>query len=321
MTKEVKIMSVSLNNWRGQTREVRFDGQSAMVSGRNHSGKSSVMNAFLWCVLGFDSEDRSNYLLFDNTVEQTHDNAVPAEVEVVLDVDGTRTALKRVASQGWMRRRGTDTYERNGSDTYTFFLDGIERSARQFEQDIEYTFGAPKDKLKIMLNLSYFMSLDWKTQRKHLGDIIGDVCWDDYNGDYSLIMSELGRFSVEELKEKYKAMLRPLKDSLEKLPVMIDTLKSNLPSQEDIDAAEAERVRVDAEIANVQKMISDKASSVQEYSDRRVRELREIARLEEELDKERRDYLHMIEDDPALMEAEKKLSAVKYPVEQYHAEC
>ena len=155
----VKLNRLTLTNWRGQTKTISPNGDSVVISGKNHSGKSSVMNAFLWCVLGTDHLDRANYLLFDNTIEQTHDNAVPAEVEMELMVDDMNITLKRVATQGWVRRRGTDTYERSGSDNYSFFVDGIERSATQYKADIEEFFGVSTEKLKIILNLNYFLSL------------------------------------------------------------------------------------------------------------------------------------------------------------------
>lgn len=300
--KEIRIIRISLNSWRGQTREVVFDGKNAVISGRNHSGKSSVMNAFLWCVTGFDSEDRSNYLLFDDRVEQTHENSVPAEVEVTLDVDGENTIIRRVATQGWVRRRGTDTYERNGSDNYTFFVDGVERSAGQFAQDMEYIFGAPKDKLKIMLNLAYFISLDWKAQRKHLGDIIGEVTESDFTDAdrFGFIFSDLQRFSIDEIRDKYKALLRPLKESMQRLPIEIETMQGNLPSLEGVEEAKKRKAEIDAEIDSIDRTIADKAAAVSEWTERRITILREISALEESVERGRREYVRTIEDDPEL---------------------
>lgn len=310
--KDIRIISLSLNNWRGQTRTIDFGGSNAVISGCNHSGKSSAMNAFLWCITGFDSEDRSNYLLFDDRVEQTHDNAVPAEVEVRLSVDGEDSALKRVATQGWVRRRGTDIYERDGSDKYTFFLNGIERSSGQFAQDIEYIFGAPKDKLKIMLNLAYFISLDWKVQRKHLGDIIGEVNKSDFKEPirFDFIFNDLSRFSIEEIRGKYKALLCPMKESMQRLPIEIDTIKQNMPSLDGVEEAKAKKAECDAEIDRIDRMIADRSSVYMEASESRIKAIREINVMEESLESGRREYQRMIENSPQMEEARKNLEEV-----------
>ena len=66
--KENIVQKVSLQNWRAQNRDVvLFD--NTVISGKNQSGKSSIFNAFLWVLTGYDSLGRSNFELFDNTVE------------------------------------------------------------------------------------------------------------------------------------------------------------------------------------------------------------------------------------------------------------
>ena len=143
--KQVTIKKIMLENWRAQNRVVEF-GQTNEIRGRNKEGKSSIMNAFLWLVTGYDEMDRLNYQIFDNTVEQTYDNAKPASVEAVLDIDGYEYTFKKTAKQGWSRPRGKSEYERKGTDDYTFYTDGIEVSATQYKSQIESLL-APIDKL------------------------------------------------------------------------------------------------------------------------------------------------------------------------------
>ena len=146
--KEVQIKKLSIENWRAQNKSIEFLGNITEIKGRNESGKSSVMNAFLWLLTGYDEEDRLNYNLFDNTVEQTYENAIPASVEAVFEVNGNEYTFKKTAKQGWSRARGNSEYTRKGTDDYSFFADGIEVSATQYKTMIEGLF-APIDKLKI----------------------------------------------------------------------------------------------------------------------------------------------------------------------------
>lgn len=305
--KDIRIKSIALNNWRGQTKEIILEGRNALVSGRNRSGKSSVLNAFLWCIFGTDEKDRSNYLLFDDRMEQTHDNAIPAEVEVKLIINGDETTLKRVAEQGWVRRRGTDVYERSGSDNYSFFWDGIERSARQFKSDVEEIFGAPEDKLKIMLNLSYFQSLDWKTQRKNLGDIIGEVKESDFKNDYSFMFEQLGRLSVDDIREKYKALLKPVKESTDKLPIEIAALEENLPTLEGLAEKREEVASLEQKVYDIDQRILDRSKELQPLVDKRAQELRVINEKTEALMSEKAEYEMATHMDPTIREAKRAL--------------
>ena len=133
--RKIKLKSLSLVNWRAQSREVVFDGNNAEIHGRNKEGKSTVFNAFLWLLTGYDEYDRSNYNLFDNKVEQTYENAVPASVEGVFDIDSNEYTFKKVAKQGWTRPRNKTDYERKGSDDYSFFVDGRDRETKPITKE------------------------------------------------------------------------------------------------------------------------------------------------------------------------------------------
>ena len=95
--KQIKVKSISLSNFRGQTREVTFkDGRTDIV-GSNGVGKSTIFEAFLSCIRGVDSLNRTNYELYDNRLSFAPENAIPAIVEVVLSVDDKQRILRRQA--------------------------------------------------------------------------------------------------------------------------------------------------------------------------------------------------------------------------------
>lgn len=230
--KEIKLKKLILKNWRGQSRDVEFSNNTE-IRGRNKSGKSSVFNAFLWLILGVDESDRVNYQLFDNRVEQTHDNSKVASVEGTIEFDDVEYVISRTAEVGWTRERGKTEYKRKGTDNYKFYVDSIEKSATDYKKFIEEKF-APIDKLKIMLNIRYFLSLDWKVMRKHLESLVGEIKGSDFQGDYSLIQEDLKKYSMEELKEYYRKQLKPIKENMEKIPEQIKALKATIPSESDI---------------------------------------------------------------------------------------
>ena len=287
--KEVRIKRLSIENWRAQNRVIEFSDITE-IRGRNESGKSTVLNAFLWLMTGYDEEDRLNYQLFNNTVEQTYENAVPASVEAVLDIDGYEYTFKKTAKQGWSRPRGKSKYERKGTDDYSFFIDGIEVSATQYKSQIESLL-APIDKLKIMLNLRYFMMLDWKDMRKQLEAMVGEIESSDFKGDYSTILQDLVKYTPDELKSLYKAKMKPMKASIDSLPVTIETMQTNLPDLTEVEEARKAIDEAKHQIADIDEKVVGAGDFAKPYIDRRNAELSEISKLQEEYNKAQYVYL------------------------------
>ena len=287
--KEIFLKKIVIENWRAQNRTVEFSNITE-IRGRNKEGKSSIMNAFLWLMTGYDEYDRVNYQLFDNTVEQTYENAVPASVEAVLDIDGYEYTFKKTAKQGWSRPRGKSEHERKGTDDYSFFSDGIEVSATQYKSQIESLL-APIDKLKIMLNLRYFLMLDWKEMRKQLGAMVGEIELGDFNGDYSSILQDLIKHTPDELKSKYKQQIAEIKKNTDGLPKAIETLQTNLPDLKEVDEARKSIDEAKQQIADIDEKIVGAGDFAKPYIDKRNAELAEISKLQEEYNKAQTVYL------------------------------
>lgn len=307
--KEIILQKVSLQNWRAQNRDVVLFDDITVISGKNQSGKSSIFNGFLWALTGYDSFGRSNFELFDNTVEQTPENSKKAIVEVVLSIDSEVVKFRREAEIGWVRKRNTSNYERSGSDSYHYFIDDIEHSAKLYNERIEAIFNAPMEKIRIMLNITHFLSLDWKVMRKHLNDIIGELSEKDFTGNYSAIADMLTKYSTEELKEMYKAQMRPIKADIAALPAVIQTLYDSMGQEINCDDIESQIALAKAELAKLDEKVADANKALQPYYDKRNAEQREIADLERELDQRRRE--HDLNESEELVMARKELQNLR----------
>ena len=299
--KTITLKKLTLQDWRAQNKVVEFTDNTE-IRGYNKSGKSSVYNAFLWLFTGCDDMDRSNYNLFDSTIVQTHDTSKIASVEGVFEIDGVEYTLKRTAEIGWARKKGRDEWERKGSDNYKFYIDHIERNAGDYKKTIEDLF-APIDKLKIMLNLQYFLKLDWKDMRRNLQDMVGEISMDDFKGDYSDILNDLRKYSPEEVKVSYKARIKPLKENVGKhgddgkLGIEISTLQSNLPKIEDLTEVQQEIDDAKSQIEMIDKQLLGSSESLQKFIDKRNEELAEISKLQEEYNKAQSVYLSNFNDE------------------------
>lgn len=282
--KKIKLKRLIVDNFRGMSFDYCF-GDRNVISGWNKSGKTTVKNAFLWLLTGSDEDDNTNACLFDKNAPQTKEGVLPVSVTGIFDIDGQETKISRCAKMGWIRKRGAEDYEKKNTDDYTFSIDDIERSATDFRSCVEEMF-APSDKLKCMINIMQFVKNidDWKTQRKLLSDIVGDITWDDFTGDYSELYDELDKYTPDQIREQLRNKLAPINKKLgtgEKkgeMAVELEVLEKKLAAI-DVDAfieAEKELETLKKEREDVQQQIADKSKAIEPVINERNKIMREV---------------------------------------------
>ena len=313
--KKITLKKISVQNFRSKSFEFEF-GERNEIRGKNRSGKSSVKNAFFWLLTGADDLDRTNYNLFDTTIVHTKENSVPTNVTAVLLIDDIEYEVSRTAKMGWTRKRGNDEYERKTSDDYSFAIDGIERSATEFKNWIEDTL-APVDMLKCMINTQHFLYNidDWKVQRKYLANIAGEITNEDFNGDYTELFAQFSKYTPEQLRERLKTLLMPLKKALgtegtkgEKV-VELEVLQKNIVSLDEIENAEKELAELKSKRDEIHAKISGKKSPINEASARRANALAVVEAKENEIRKARK--LHDSKQQAEVAELESQLSTIE----------
>lgn len=285
--RKVTLKKLSLENYKGRTMSFDFSDGRTIIRGTNEAGKSTLANAFFWLLMGVDAQDRTNYELYDSTLEFTPKNAVPAVVEGAFDIDGSGYVFKRIAKQKWVRKRGRAEYEKAPSDDYTFYVDGLAVSANVYKERIEALF-APIDKLKLMLNVRYYQTLDWKKLRKHFADMVGIINESELQGDYSAIDELLEKYgSVDFAKEKLRQDINPKKRALENVEAEIKGMKVMLPSLEGIEESTKKRAEIVMRIAEIDEEIMGLGEANKPYVEKRRKEEDAIRNRKIALDGER----------------------------------
>jgi len=95
---EITLTKLTLENFKGIKRFTLEPGNSCIVRGQNASGKTTLMDAFLWLLFGKDSQGKADFALktLDNGEEIPNlDHAV----EGVFDIDGKEITLKKVLKE------------------------------------------------------------------------------------------------------------------------------------------------------------------------------------------------------------------------------
>ncbi len=227
----MKLLSLKLKNFKG-IRDFALDAQGEDVSvyGDNATGKTTLMDSFLWLLFGKDSQDKKD---FDIKTLDQDGNALPGldhEVEGVLDLEGQTLTLKKIYKEVWTKKRGSATATFAGHTT-DHFIDGVPVKKKEYEDKIAEI--ADESIFKLLTNPRFFNDqMHWQDRRKLLLEICGDV------SDQEVIASDkalkalpeiLGDRSMDKHRDYIRAQLTRINKELQQIPIRIDEATRALP--------------------------------------------------------------------------------------------
>lgn len=289
--KKVILKKLTLANWKGQTRTADFGENENNISGRNKSGKTTLMKAFYWLLSGYsDANTAMNSDLFDNTKELTEHTPI-ASVEAVINIDGTDYTVKRSAEAKFTRKRGTETYEKANSDTYTYHIDNIERTSTDFKAWLSEMI-APEDMLRFVLDGNFFIGEVFEDKRKArqlIEKVVGSVSREEMKGEYDIIDELIGRYTLDQIEMQATEMCKNINQRLSEIPVAIESKQNEIDIiaqtdfnaiQRDIDLLENEEKDLNAQIFDISARLKPQleAKSKAEQGKRMATEIFEKAK-------------------------------------------
>lgn len=270
MSKKVILKELTLKNFKGiKDLAVKF-GEVTTIAGANATGKTTIADAFTWCLFGKDSNDRTDSGKGAFTVKTVGPDGNPIlklehSVTAVLDVNGEEVVLTRTLSEDWVKPRGKAEVELKGNTTH-YFCNGVEVKAGAFQEKVATI--TEEQLFKLVTNPAYFPALDWKVQREILLRIAGGVTYEEVaagRADFLAILSSLSGKDLAEFKQEIAYRKKKVKDELEKCPIEINAIDSVTPEAPDYEALEAEKVQLSAELEKVEAAITDVAEAARKH--------------------------------------------------------
>jgi DNA repair exonuclease SbcCD ATPase subunit len=278
--KKITLKKLTLENWRARNVSLEFPQGTTEIRAYNGRGKSTLFDAWVWLLVGTDSQDRANYDLFDTNVELSKDTPA-AIVEAVLDVDGAELTLKRSAKSQWTRPRGKEEWVKANSDKYSFYVDNVEYQAKQYQDIVSQLFAnQDADTIKMMVNPSQSLNLDWKQLRKMFQRIIGEIKEDDYQGDYSSIKEDIARHGFDLAKQAVMNRVTDYKRNLKDINADIAAKERTLPDLAQCDEAEKQITQKKERIAELDAEITGLGEANKPFIEKRKAEEQAIQELQ-----------------------------------------
>lgn len=225
--KEIKIKTLKIENFKGiKSLHVDFDGKSVNVYGTNETGKTTIIDAFTWCLFGKDSLGSSSFALKPRDEFGNERLGLEPTVEVTLLIDGSEKSFKKTWAEIYKKTRGQADSEYSGNESKCY-IDEVPISLTEFQKEID---GIISEKLfKMITNVNHFINLHWKEQREIIFQLvpnITDLEIIDANPELKSLAKILNGRKVEDLKEIYKEKNKRINKELATLPARMSELKT-----------------------------------------------------------------------------------------------
>ena len=310
--KTIKLKRLEISDFRAKSITIDFK-ESTSISGENGVGKSTIMKAWNWLLSGYtDSYSPMNSALFDDSKELSPDTPT-ARVKALVDIDGMEYTIERTATAKFSRKRGTTEYVKDTSDQYNFYIDNIETKSNDFKQWIENNI-CQSDMITYVLDGSFLTSMieeDKKGSRKVLEKIVGEIKEEDFRGDYSILKEDMKKYTIEQIEERTKKEIVPIKDRMSKIPALIDTHSTTIAeySSKDFEGIMKEIEKRKEEIEDIDNKILGNGNAIKPILGERNHLLDLINQKSAELNSERSKFNRANFDAEA--ELKKELDAAK----------
>lgn len=282
--KTIRLKSLHLVNFRGtKDRLIQFSPNDTFITGANKTGKSTVFNAFVWLLLGKDSQGRTNYNIkrIENGVELRNTDA---SVEGVLLVDGIEVVLKRVFVEEWSRPRGQEELRFKGNRT-DYFYNGVGITQKEYKARIDEIIS--EQIFSLITDPEKFAMLEWKEQRQMLFNLSGGIDEEviiKSDNRFAELLADIARrnTNLNDERKRINAERKKLRKELDDIAPRIDQTRKTMPEAMDWEALTSEKSSIEARIAEIDQLIESEGKQVQEANKSRTETLRNIASIEEQ---------------------------------------
>lgn len=280
---DVRIRKMKLDNFKGiKTRELNMDGSNVSIFGQNATGKTTLFDAFTWCLFGKDSTDTQDFWVkpHDENGEEIHNLETAVELELL--VDGLPQKFRHSTEEKWVKKNGEADRVYSGN-TNNYWVNDVSRSAKEYDTAVSEIIS--QDVFRLITNPMAFNALKWDKRREFLLKLC------PVNVD-EIMLAKTEYLPIKEAMDYHKTDIygvRKVKaeakkrdnEEMAQLPVRISeqmNVKNNLGDC-DTEAAKKEIAEIDSQIEQIETAMSSGSEIIEQIKAK----AQEVVRAEQQL--------------------------------------
>lgn len=239
---DLRLLELSLQNFKGVERfKLEADGKGVIVRGDNATGKTTLLDAWLWLLFGKDSSNAAEFEIKPLGPDGEPMHGAEHTVEALIVVDGVQMRLRKTYHEVMTKSRGESTATFSGNTT-DHYIDGVPLKKMEYQGRIAALLD--ESAFRLLSDPTYFnIVLPWQSRREMLLDMIGDVSTEDVvaaDAKLKRLPEILENRSVADHKKMVEAKRREVQAELKVLPARIDENERAKPEQPSADRHETE---------------------------------------------------------------------------------
>lgn len=289
---QIELKTLTLTNFKGiRSMSVPFN-QVTNIYGRNATGKSTLMDAFLWLLFGKDSTDRKDFEI--KTLDENNQpyHRLDHEVSALITVDGEELSLRRVYKEKWVKKRGEKDDVFSGHETGYYWND-VPLKLEEYQSKIAGILN--ESVFKLITNTGYFNSLKWQDRRNVLLQIAGHI--DDTDVMYKiatlqnksqvqLLTAALNKKkTIEEFRKEIAAKKLKIKNDLLQFPSRIDEANRSLPEEKNYKEIEILVNQAVTELDTTESLLMSKTQAQKQRQEEISKKIQEVGNYRAQLTK------------------------------------
>lgn len=251
----IRLINIKLSQFKGiKAFEGNFDSKTVDIIGENETGKTSIMDGWLWLMLDRDSRGYKGSEVAKTTNGSDYVHNLEHEVEARIAVIGAaprEIKLRKMLRENWVKPRGKQDAVYSGNVTM-YWIDDVPYQANQYKEYINNLI--PESLLNILSDPTHFCTqLHWKDRLSMLLDMAGKVNAAEVAGDDAELLNLLNRIgskSMDEYKKMVTEQIKKLNKELEEIPVRISEVGKTVVT-EDWAAIEAQIAEKQAQLESI----------------------------------------------------------------------
>lgn len=283
--KKVTIKKLTITNFKGiKSLTIKFN-ENTSIYGANATGKTSVIDAFLWLLFGKDSQDRASFEIKTLDKHNKPIEKLEHTVEAILDVDDKSVTLKRTLKEKWVTKKGSNDTVFSGNET-SYTWNDVPLLASDYSKKVAEIVN--EKVFKMITSPLAFNSLKWQDQRAVLTAITGEISDSEIaasNEVFQEIVSECLTKDVttEDLVKTIKASLKRSKDEIKAIPTRIDEVDRNKPAALNYAELRVACASLEKEKSSIESQMTNKLEAQNELIEKKKELQQDIFNIEKEV--------------------------------------